>query len=60
MKYFNLLSIRIKIIANYDEIVKIKENNIILILRLDNHISVLLKIKIQFISFDSPFKHLNN
>ena len=58
MKYFNLLPIGINFI-NYDEVVKIKENNIILILCPDNRISVLLKIKDQFISFNLSFKHLN-
>lgn len=58
MKYFQLLPLELTIISNYDDILKIKEKKIIIILRTENHISILLKIDNLFISFDSSLKHL--
>ena len=58
MNYFNKFPLKINLIKDYPEILNTCENKIIFILRYKNHISILLKIDNDFISFDTSFKHL--
>lgn len=57
--YFRFSDINIKILTKFEEILRHKIDNAIFIIRKNCHISILLKIKSDFISLDSSLKHLS-